>query len=82
MLLKGIVAATASLALMVAPTVAAAQASQVNPSYEQAAGLQLGDDDDDGTGIFWIFGVGIAIGLAIWLLTKGDDDDNDAPVSP
>jgi hypothetical protein len=74
--LKGLIAATASIALMAAPTVAAAQTTAM-PATENVSGMQL--TDEDGPNWFVLLGVGVAVALLIWVLL---DDDDDAPTSP
>src|SRR5688572_8565292 len=72
---KGLIAATASLALMAAPavaagstTAAAAQAAQVNPASEDVEGLEA-----SGNIVIIVLAL-IAVGLGIWaLLDDGDD---------
>jgi hypothetical protein len=74
--LKGLIAATASLALMAAPTVVAAQTTAL-PATESVSGMQI--SDEDGPNWFVLIGAGIAIVLLILVLV---DDDDDAPASP
>jgi hypothetical protein len=80
---KGLIAAASAVALMTAPTVAAAQTAA--PTMAVAAMAQAGEDaDDDGTGGFiipLIAVVLIALGLCIATEVCGGDKDG-PPVSP
>lgn len=82
MVLKGIVAATASLALMATPAMAAGSASaaaaqaastEVAPASESVDGLQLGG----GNMVIIVLAL-VAVGLGIWAAL----DKDDAPASP
>jgi hypothetical protein len=74
--LKGFLAAAASIALMAAPTVAAAQTAAI-PATESVSGMQV--SDEDGPNWFVLLGAGVAVILLILVLV---DDDDDAPASP
>jgi hypothetical protein len=79
---KGIIAATASVALMVAPTMAAAQSSavptaQVSPAGESVQGSEL----RGGFIIPLIALIAIILGLCVATKQCGGDDDN-LPHSP
>jgi hypothetical protein len=79
--LKGLIAASASLALMATPALAAspapaAQLAQLSPASESVDGMAISRG-----GYVIGFFVVIAIGLGIWALS-GDDNDKDEPASP
>lgn len=78
MVFKGIIAATASVALMATPAMAAAsassQAAQASVQAETLEGMQL-----EGTNMIVVVLGLIAIGLGLWVLL---DDGSDRPVSP
>lgn len=75
---KGLIAATAAVALMATPTIAAAQATPVAPAVEtveadsQMAGLT-------GGGIFIPLMALAAVVLGILVLLDDDDDDRVSP---
>lgn len=78
---KGIIAATASVALMVAPTMAAAQtsaaaarATEVSPAGESVQGSEL-------RGGFIIPLIAL-IAIILGILAATHDDDDDLPHSP
>lgn len=75
---KGIIAVTASVALMATPAMAAAsassQAAQASIQAETVEGMQL----EGGNMIVVILAL-IAAGLGLWVLL---DDGSDKPVSP
>lgn len=84
MVFKGIVAATASLALMATPAMAAGSASaaaaqaastEVAPASESADGLQF---FGGGNMVIVVLAL-VAVGLGIWAAL---DNDDDAPASP
>lgn len=75
MVLKRLIAATASIALMATPAMAAPSASTAAPATEQVDGLQAG-----GTGnIAVILAALVAVGLGIYFLVK---DHSNPPASP
>ncbi|HJQ16797.1 MAG TPA: hypothetical protein VJ859_07325 [Allosphingosinicella sp.] len=83
MVLKGLIAATASIALMAAPAVAAGSAPAsaaptslaVQPAGDTMDGMQL-----TGSGnIVIILLAAVAVGLGIWALL---DNGHDKPTSP
>lgn len=79
MVFKGLVAATASVALMVTPAMAAstsarAASSELAPASEDVLGSEL----DGGGSIIVIILALIAAGLGLWVLL----DDKNAPNSP
>lgn len=78
MIFKGLVAATAAVALAATPAIAASNgASSVAPAAETVQGSQL---DGDGGSIVVIILALIAAGLGLWVILDGGGDD--APVSP
>jgi hypothetical protein len=76
---KGIITATASVALMATPAMAAAsassQAAQASVQAESVTGMQ----QLEGGNMIVIILALIAAGLGLWVLL---DDDKDRPVSP
>ena len=78
MVFKGIIAATASVALMATPAMAAAsassQAAQASVQAETVDGMQL-----RGGNMLVVVLALIAAGLGLWVLL---DDGKDRPVSP
>ena len=83
MVFKGLIAATASIALMATPAMAASSASAaaaksattaMAPADETVDGLQM----EGGGNIVVILLALIAVGLGIWALL----DNDDAPASP
>ena len=72
---KGLIAATASVALMAAPTVAAAQSVEVAPASET---VTEGSELRGGFIIPLIAIVAIILGI----LAATNDDDDDLPESP
>jgi hypothetical protein len=68
---KKLIAAAAAAALVVSPTVAAAQSApvEVAPDSEQAEGDQIRG------GFILPLAVIVAAIIAVYLLTQGDDDD-------
>ena len=77
--LKGLIAATASVALIATPTMAAstqsaAVASEVAPAPEGVNGMQA----FGGSWVIIFFAV-VAVALGLWALL---DNDEDAPASP
>ena len=72
---KGLIAATASVALMTAPTVAAAQsAPEVAPAQEKVEGSAL-------RGGFIIPLIAL-VAVVLGILAAVNDDDDDLPTSP
>ncbi|MDB5698265.1 MAG: hypothetical protein JWN69_1069 [Alphaproteobacteria bacterium] len=78
MVFKGIIAATASVALMATPAMAASSASsaaaRASVQAETVKGMQL-----EGGNMIVIILALVAAGLGLWVLL---DDNNDKPVSP
>jgi UDP-N-acetylmuramyl pentapeptide phosphotransferase/UDP-N-acetylglucosamine-1-phosphate transferase len=72
---KGLIAATAAVALMTAPTVAAAQSVQVAPATES---VSEGSELRGGFIIPLIAIVAIILGILAW----NNDDDDDLPTTP
>jgi hypothetical protein len=74
---KKLIAAAAAAALVISPTVAAAQSApvEVAPATEQVEGEQIRG------GFILPLAIIVAAIIAVYLLTKGDDDDN-VPPSP
>ena len=74
---KGLIAATASVALMVTPTLAAAQTSAV----EVAPAVETVDEGSQLRGGFIIPLIAI-IAIILGILAATNDDDDDLPHSP
>ena len=79
MTFKGLIAATAALALTATPTLAAAStaraAADLAPAVETVDGSEL---DGSGNVVVAILAL-IAAGLGLWVILDGDDEE---PVSP
>ena len=81
MVFKGIIAATASVALMVTPAVAAAQSSAQAASTEVAPASETVTDGNQLRGGFIIPLIAI-IAIILGLLAATHDNDDDLPHSP
>ena len=70
--MKKLIAAAAAAALVMSPTIAAAQSApvEVAPAAEQAEGEQIRG------GFLLPLGIIVAIAIAVYFLTKNDKDDN------
>lgn len=77
MVFKGIIAATAAVALAVTPAIAAGNAARIAPASETVFGSQQGETD--GSGIIIAVLAALAVIGGIWAATSGGGD---APVSP
>ena len=75
--MKKLIAAAAAAALVMSPTIAAAQSApvEVAPAAEQAEGEQIRG------GFLLPLAIIVGIALAVYFLTK-DDNDDDLPTSP
>lgn len=80
MVFKGIIAATASVALMVTPAVAAAQSSR-SATTEVAPAAETVDDGSQLRGGFIIPLIAI-IAIILGILAATNDNDDDLPHSP
>ena len=75
--MKKLIAAAAAAALVMSPTLAAAQSApvEVAPAAEQAEGEQIRG------GFILPLAIIVGIAIAVYFLTKNDDKDN-LPTSP
>ena len=80
MVFKGIIAATASVALMVTPAVAAAQSARAATTEVAPAGETV-DDGSELRGGFIIPLIAI-IAIILGILAATNDNDDDLPHSP
>jgi GAF domain-containing protein len=76
---KGLIAATAAVALAATPALAAGTAARLAPAPERIFGLAQGEDDDDGSGIIIAVLAGLAVLGGIWAAVGGDDDEAVSP---
>ena len=81
MVFKGIIAATASVALMVTPAVAAAQSSAQAASTEVAPASETVTDGSQLRGGFIIPLIAL-IAIILGILAATNDNDDDLPHSP
>lgn len=77
MVFKGLIAASAAVALAVTPAVAAGNAARIAPASETVFGSQQGETD--GSGIIVAVLAALAVIGGIWAATSGG---NDGTVSP
>lgn len=74
MIFKGIVTAAAAVALSATPALAQSAA----PQTEVVSGTQM-SEDGDGSGIVVLIGAIVLVGLGIWAIVGGDDDEAVSP---
>jgi hypothetical protein len=76
---KGLIAATAALALTATPTLAAASTARAAADLAPAAETVDGSELDGGANVVVAILALIAAGLGLWVIL---DDSHDEPVSP
>lgn len=80
MLFRRFAGALTAVAIVMAPTMAAAQQAPAPAATYETGASQLSDDGD--FPLIWIIG-GIGLAVLLYFLLKGDDDDDvDLPTSP